>query len=63
MLKKLDKALVNGTKKIIKLYQKTFSPDEGRFSSVLKGRVCSHEPHCSAYMVECLERYGFVKGF
>lgn len=43
----------------ITLYQKTISPDKGIFSPILKGRICAHEPHCSAYGKECLHRYWF----
>lgn len=42
----------------INIYQYTISPDKGIFSYFLKGRVCAHEPHCSAYGKECLKRYG-----
>jgi putative component of membrane protein insertase Oxa1/YidC/SpoIIIJ protein YidD len=47
---------------LIKLYQTTLSPDKGIFSPVLKGRICSHEPHCSEYAIRTLRRYGFRKG-
>lgn len=46
---------------LIKIYQKTFSPDEWIFSPVLKGRICSHEPHCSEYSVQVFKRYGFIR--
>ena len=46
--------------RVIKLYQKTLSPDTGVLRFWLKGRVCSHTPHCSQYAVECLERYGIL---
>lgn len=44
---------------IIYIYQKTISPDKGLFSFFLKGKVCSHAPHCSQYGLHCLQRYGF----
>lgn len=42
----------------VSIYQYTISPDKGIFSYFLKGRICAHEPHCSAYGKECLKRYG-----
>lgn len=46
----------------IRLYQLTISPDKGIFSFFLKGKVCSHEPHCSEYGLRCMKRYGFTNG-
>jgi len=46
---------------IIKIYQKTFSPDHGVFSFFLKG-TCRFHPTCSQYAYEAVERYGIVKG-
>jgi methionyl-tRNA formyltransferase len=44
----------------IDLYQATLSPDKSPvFRHFLKGRVCAHEPHCSAYGRECFEKYPF----
>lgn len=48
---------------LIKIYQKTLSPDEWIFSPVLKWRICSHEPHCSAYAVQVFQRYWFLFWF
>ena len=48
---------------LIRIYQKTLSPDEWIFSPVLRWRICSHEPHCSAYAVQCFQRYGFIIWF
>lgn len=47
---------------IIRLYQWTLSPDKGLLSFFLKGRICTHEPHCSEYGIKCLKRYGFWHG-
>lgn len=52
MLNKLFLLLIN-------VYQKTLSPDKGRLSPWLKGRVCAHEPHCSEYAKECFQKYRF----
>jgi uncharacterized protein len=38
----------------IRLYQLTLSP--------LLGNVCRFEPSCSRYMVECLRKYGLLRG-
>lgn len=46
---------------IIKLYQKTLSPDHGWFSSG-KQHVCRFQPTCSQYTVEAIEKYGSLKG-
>ncbi|MBP7848418.1 membrane protein insertion efficiency factor YidD [Patescibacteria group bacterium] len=27
----------------------------------MKGTICAHHPHCSAYSKECFKRYGFIK--
>ena len=63
LLKTIDHLLALLTIALIRLYQYTLSPDKGIFSPVLKGRVCSHEPHCSEYAIRTLRRYGFRKGF
>lgn len=47
---------------LIKIYQYTISPDKGIFSPVLKGKICSHEPHCSEYGIRTLKRYWFFNG-
>jgi putative membrane protein insertion efficiency factor len=38
----------------IRLYQLTLGP--------LLGPACRFEPSCSRYMVECLKRYGLIRG-
>lgn len=48
---------------LIKIYQKTLSPDEWIFSLIFRGTVCNHEPHCSAYSLQCFQRYGFIRWF
>lgn len=42
---------------LIRLYQLTLSPDKGLLSFLLKGKICSHEPHCSQYGLQTLKRY------
>jgi len=63
VLKCIDNILAKIMIVLIKIYQKTLSPDEWIFSSVLKWKICSHEPHCSAYSVEVFQRYGFIHWF
>lgn len=41
----------------IKLYQITLSPDRWLPSLWLKWKICSHEPHCSQYAIEYIQRY------
>lgn len=44
---------------IITIYQWTFSPDKSPlFAPWLRGRICAHEPHCSAYSIQVLKKYG-----
>lgn len=61
-LKTLDRFLAQIAIGLIRLYQLTISPDKGLLSFVLKGRICSHQPHCSEYGLRCLKRYGFWHG-
>jgi hypothetical protein len=48
--------------KIIKIYQKTLSPDEGWFKARYPVGFCRFTPHCSQYCVEAIEKYGALKG-
>lgn len=61
-MNRLNKLLWKITNHFISFYQHTLSPDKWVFSPILKGRVCAHEPHCSAYGKECMKRYGFWPG-
>lgn len=58
----IDRLLANITIFLIRIYQKTLSPDKGILSWRLKGRVCTHHPHCSEYGIQVLQRYGFRNG-
>ena len=44
---------------IIRAYQYTLSPDCGLLSPWLRGRVCSHQPHCSKYAIQTLSHYTY----
>lgn len=46
---------------LIKIYQKTISPDHGIFS-VGKQRVCRFYPTCSQYTYEAIEEHGLLRG-
>ena len=52
-----DKILTKIAIFLIKIYQKTLSPDKGILSFYFKGKICSHEPHCSEYSIRTLKRY------
>jgi len=46
--------------KLIKIYQRIFSPDHGMFRRVNRG--CRFYPTCSEYVFQAIEKYGAVKG-
>jgi len=45
----------------IRIYQIILSPDHGIFSSVIPYQ-CKHQPTCSQYCYQAVEKYGFLKG-
>ncbi|MEK7123902.1 MAG: membrane protein insertion efficiency factor YidD [Patescibacteria group bacterium] len=55
---------------IIKIYQKTLSPDKGFFSarggSAFGGQIsfrgCRFHPTCSQYAIDAIEKRGLLKG-
>ncbi|MBP7670926.1 membrane protein insertion efficiency factor YidD [Candidatus Gracilibacteria bacterium] len=49
--------------KLIKLYQKTLSPDHGWFKGFFPNGYCKYYPSCSQYARESFEKDGVVKGF
>lgn len=48
---------------LIRLYQKTISPDHSWLRHRFPGGYCPYRPTCSQYMHDAMERYGFIKGF
>jgi len=48
--------------KIIKLYQKTLSPDTGWFRVYYPHGYCKFHPHCSEYGYQAIEKHGAIKG-
>jgi len=47
---------------LIKLYQKTLSPDSGYFSYKYPAGCCRFYPNCSEYSYQAIEKYGIFKG-
>ena len=48
--------------KIIRLYQKSLSPDQGWFKYYYPHGFCRFHPHCSEYGYQAVEKYGVLKG-
>lgn len=46
---------------MIRIYQKTISPDHGWFAG-LTMHGCRFHPSCSQYTYTAIERYGIIKG-
>lgn len=46
----------------IRLYQKTFSLDQGILSKIFPTRVCRFHPTCSEYTYQAIEKFGVFKG-
>lgn len=47
---------------LIKLYQKTFSPDHGLWKVAHPYGYCRFKPTCSDYGYAAIEKYGIIKG-
>ncbi|NQV00993.1 MAG: membrane protein insertion efficiency factor YidD [Parcubacteria group bacterium] len=47
---------------LIKIYQKTISPDHGYFPILRLFGQCRHEPTCSQHTYQSIEKYGALKG-
>lgn len=47
---------------LIKIYQKTLSPDQGWFAYKYPHGYCRFYPHCSEYSRQAIEKYGVLKG-
>lgn len=48
--------------KLIRLYQKTLSPDAGWLAYRHPHGYCRFYPHCSEYAYQAIDRYGVSKG-
>ncbi len=66
MEKELKIILFKWLKKIvlflIRLYQKTLSPDSGWWSYKNPNGHCRFYPSCSEYTYQAIEKYGILKG-
>lgn len=47
---------------LIRLYQKTFSPDHGPLKSAHPHGYCRFYPSCSQYTYEAIDRFGVLRG-
>ncbi|MFH1460954.1 MAG: membrane protein insertion efficiency factor YidD [Patescibacteria group bacterium] len=47
---------------LIKIYQKTISPDHGSLPVLRLLGQCRHYPTCSQYTYQSVEKYGALKG-
>jgi len=48
--------------KLIRIYQKTFSPDHSKFGVLHPYGFCRFKPTCSEYGYQAIEKYGVVRG-
>lgn len=44
---------------LIRLYQRTLSPDHGPLKVLFPSGVCRYEPTCSEYMAQALQQHGW----
>lgn len=47
---------------LIRIYQKTLSPDHSFFSKLYPYGYCKFSPSCSEYSCQAIEKYGLFKG-
>ncbi len=47
---------------LIRIYQKTISPDHGYLKIFFPNGYCKFSPTCSDYGYKAIEKYGLVKG-
>lgn len=48
--------------KLIRLYQKTLSPDHGLMKAIFPHGYCKYLPSCSQYTYLAIQKYGLLKG-
>jgi len=61
-LKKIDKKISHFFIFLIKIYQKTFSPDHSSAGKFFPFQGCKYFPSCSMYAILVLEKNGFLFG-
>ncbi|HLC64181.1 MAG TPA: membrane protein insertion efficiency factor YidD [Patescibacteria group bacterium] len=49
--------------KLIRLYQRTLSPDTGLMAYKHPNGYCKYHPHCSEYAYQSINKHGLFKGF
>jgi len=47
---------------LIRIYQKTLSPDHGPLKVKFPHGYCRFQPTCSQYTYQAIEKYGIIKG-
>lgn len=47
---------------VIRLYQRTLSPDHGLFKALYSRGFCRYNPSCSQYAYEAILHYGVIRG-
>jgi len=47
---------------LIKIYQKTLSPDHGPLKIFFTHGYCKYHPTCSEYGYQAVKKYGLIKG-
>ena len=62
MLEKIKKVVRKPFLLLIRLYQKTLSPDHGPLKSLFPYGYCKYNPTCSDYSYQAIEKYGLIKG-
>jgi putative membrane protein insertion efficiency factor len=47
---------------LVRLYQKTLSPDHGPLRFLFPNGLCRYYPSCSEYAAQSLKKHGLLKG-
>jgi len=57
-----DKLLAKGSIFLIKIYQKTISPDHSELGKTKPFHGCKFYPSCSEYGIKVIKKHGFIFG-